>query len=151
MTITSEAVMADGTVAEAYTCDGANISPPLTFSDIPDGTQSLALIVDDPDAPGGIFTHWLYFDMSPATLQIVENSKPMTGTAGINSFGTLDYAGPCPPAGTHRYFFKLYALDAMLELPEGVSREELLQSVEQHTIEQAGLVGTYAKQSRDDA
>ena len=145
MTITSEAVMADGTIARQYTCDGANISPPLTFSDIPEGTESLALVVDDPDAPNGVFTHWMYFDMSPATLQIVENDKPLTGRAGLNSFGTTDYGGPCPPDGSHRYFFKLYAMDATLDLPEGVSREELLQAVAEHQIDAAELMGTYAR------
>lgn len=145
MTITSEAVLADETVAQQYTCDGDNISPPLTFSDIPEGTQSLALIVEDPDAPGGVFTHWAYFDMSPATLQLVEGTTPMTGTPGINSFGSLEYGGPCPPSGSHKYYFKLFALDAMLELPEGAMREELLQAVDEHLIEQAELVGSYAR------
>jgi Raf kinase inhibitor-like YbhB/YbcL family protein len=148
MTITSEAVQADGAILARYACEGDNVSPPLTFSDIPEGAQSLTLILEDPDAPNGTFTHWLLYDMSPATLQIVETTLPATGTSGLNDFGLVAYGGPCPPPGsTHHYAFKLYALDTLLELPERVTRDEVLQAMEGHIIESAALTGTYTRQS----
>jgi Raf kinase inhibitor-like YbhB/YbcL family protein len=145
MTITSTAIDGKGKVMPQYTCDGKDINPPLTFSEIPVESQSLALVMDDPDAPGGIFTHWLLYDMSPATLQITENHMPLTGKAGTNSFGKVGYGGPCPPSGTHRYFFTLYALNTVLDLPEGATKEALVQAMDGHVLAQCELVGTYTK------
>jgi Raf kinase inhibitor-like YbhB/YbcL family protein len=145
MTITSTAIRPDGSLLPDYTCDGAGSSPPLTFSEVPATAKSLALIVDDPDAPGGTFTHWLLYDMSPATLQIPENGLPLTGKVGTNDFGQLGYGGPCPPAGEHRYVFKLYALDNLPALPEGATRADLDQAIEGHIIDSTETTTTYQK------
>lgn len=145
MQITSDALQVDGHILPKYTCDGENISPPLTFSEIPDDTKSLAFIMDDPDAPNGTFTHWLLYNMSPATLQIVEKQMPLTGIAGRNDFGNQGYGGPCPPSGEHRYVFKLFALDTMLDLPEGATSSELQTAMEGHIILSVELTGAYAK------
>jgi Raf kinase inhibitor-like YbhB/YbcL family protein len=145
MTITSDAIKVDGQIMQEYTCDGENTSPPLTFSDIPAGTTSLAFILEDPDAPNGVFTHWLLYDMSPAVLEVVENQMPVTGKAGTNDFGNVGYASPCPPSGTHRYVFRLFALDAMLDLPEGASRQDVQHAMRDHVIDSAEVTSTYTK------
>jgi len=145
MQITSSAVDSKEQILKQYTCNGKNYSPPLTFSEVPIETQSLALIMEDPDAPNGIFTHWILFDMSPATLQLGENQPPMTGKNGTNDFGHEDYGGPCPPSGSHRYFFKLYALDIWLNAPAGISRQDLLSAIDGHIIASAELVGSYTQ------
>src|SRR5690242_12178428 len=103
-------------IPSRYTCEGDNVNPPLTIENIPKGTKSLALVIDDLDAPGGTFIHWLVWNIRPMEM-ILENTVP--GTEGNNSFGSINYKGPCPPTGTHRYFFKVYALDKMLDLAEG--------------------------------
>src|SRR5262245_16092617 len=103
-------------IPSRYTCEGDNVNPPLTINNIPPGTKSLALIVDDPDAPSGTFIHWLIWNISPVDV-ILENTAP--GVEGTNSFGADHYKGPCPPTGTHRYFFKVYALDKMLDVEKG--------------------------------
>lgn len=146
MNITSEAIQADGSILPRYACEGDNVSPPLTFSDIPEGAESLVLLLEDPDAPTGTFTHWVLYDMSPATLQIVEDSMPVTGTAGLNDFGLNGYGGPCPPPGMlHHYIFKVYALDMQLDLPGDVVRDEVVQAMEGHILDSSELVGTYAR------
>ena len=145
MTITSSAIQANGNILPQYTADGANMSPPLTFSEIPIEAKSLVLIVDDPDAPSGTFTHWLLFDMPPSIMAITENENPQLGKAGTNDFGDVGYGGPQPPSGTHRYYFRLFALDTMLDLPQGVEREEVEQAMDGHVLESAELVGLYAK------
>jgi Raf kinase inhibitor-like YbhB/YbcL family protein len=145
MTITSSAIQANGNILPQYTADGANMSPPLTFSEIPIEAKSLVLIVDDPDAPGGTFTHWLLYDMPSSILAIPENEMPQIGKCGANDFGTVGYGGPKPPEGQHRYYFKLFALDTMLELPEGVSRQEVEEAMQDHVVSNAELVGLYAK------
>ncbi len=147
MEITSSGVDANGKILPKYTADGDNCNPPLTFSQIPTDAASLALVLDDPDAPSGIFTHWLLYDMSPATLQIVEASAPLTGKAGTNSFGDQKYDGPAPPSGTHRYVFTLYALDTMLDLPDGADRKALLQAMDGHIVDHAELISTYSRSS----
>jgi hypothetical protein len=148
MNITSSAIDAQGQILPKYTCDGDNVNPPLTFSQIPDGTQSLTLIMEDIDAPHGIFTHWIIYDMSPATLQIVEKNMPPTGITGINDFGNIGYGGACPPSGTHRYYFRLYALDSMLGLSEGASKHEVMEAINAaHVLEEAELLGTYTRKS----
>jgi len=125
-----------------FTCQGQDINPVLDIADIPDGTKSLVLIMDDPDAPMGTWVHWVVYDMVPQP-QIKQGEVP--GVQGINSFRRLDYGGPCPPSGTHRYFFKLYALDRMLGLPEGVTKKDVIQAMEGHILDQADLVGLYKK------
>ena len=147
MTITSDAIQLNGTLRPDYTCDGEGGSPPLTFSEIPDKAQSLALIMEDPDAPSGTFTHWLLYDMSPATLQIPGGGMPQTGKAGVNDFGKPGYGAPSPPNGTHRYVFKLFALDSLLELPEGFTKQQLEAALQGHIIDSAEVVGAYARQS----
>lgn len=146
VTITSTAIQANGNILPQYTCDGQNISPPLTFSEIPIEAKSLVLIVDDPDAPNGTFTHWLLYDMPPSILAIPENDKPQIGKEGTNDFGDVGYGGPCPPSGTHRYNIHLYALDVTLDLPEGASRQEVEEAMNGHIFQDAKVMGTYAKQ-----
>lgn len=143
MTITSSAFAHNSPMPSKYTCDGENINPPLTFSEIPANAQSLVLLVDDPDAPGGTFHHWSIYNMDPKTTQIDENSKPVMGIEGMTSFGKAGYGGPCPPSGTHRYFFKLYALDTKLNLPEQATFNEIEDAMQNHILAQAELIGLY--------
>lgn len=125
---------------------GEDINPSLTFSEIPDHTQSLALIVEDPDAPGGTFTHWLLYNMTPGTLQITQGGLPVSGVQGFNDYHETSYGGPNPPSGTHRYIFKLIALNTMLEFEEdkAVDSAKFYESVDGHIIEVAQLIGTYS-------
>ncbi len=126
-----------------FTCQGSGINPQLEISGVPAEAKNLALIVDDPDATVGTFTHWLIWNIDPKTSTINENSAP--GIQGANGRKENKYTGPCPPSGTHRYFFKLFALDSMLDLKEGASKAELESELAKHTLEQAELVGTYKK------
>lgn len=125
-----------------YTCEGADRIPPLEISDIPANAKSLALVVDDPDAPMGTWDHWIVWNIPPDTKKI--DAEP-SGVGGKNSWGRTGYGGPCPPSGTHRYFFKLYALDVMLDLPAGSNKASLEQAMKDHIVEQAQLIGTYQK------
>ena len=128
-----------------FTCQGEGVNPPLVIENIPKNTQSLALIVDDPDAPGGAsapFVHWVVYDI-PVIDRIKENSVP--GKQGSNNGGGIDYVGPCPPSGTHRYFFKIYALDKIFNLDEGISKSSLESAMLGHILDQAELVGLYKK------
>jgi Raf kinase inhibitor-like YbhB/YbcL family protein len=129
-------------IPKKFTCEGEDISPTLVIEGVPEGTKSLALIVDDPDAPMGTWVHWVVYDILPLK-RIEENSIP--GKQGKNNFGRLNYGGPCPPSGTHRYFFKIYALDTMLNLKEGLSKGALEKAMEGHIIGKAELVGLYKK------
>jgi len=128
-----------------YTCDGKNINPPLRFSEVPEKAKSLILIIDDPDASMGTWVHWLIWNIEPAIIEIQENSVPIGAKEGITSFGKPGYGGPCPPSGTHRYFFKLYALDAKLDLDKSIEKEDLEQAMKGHILEKAELVGLYAR------
>ncbi|KPK98957.1 MAG: hypothetical protein AMJ95_01475 [Omnitrophica WOR_2 bacterium SM23_72] len=130
-------------IPKKFTCQGKDINPTLIIEDIPEEAISLALIVDDPDAPMGMWVHWVVFDI-PVVGRIEENSIP--GKQGINDFGRKDYGGPCPPSGTHRYYFKIYALDAMLNLQEGMSKKELERVMEGHILDKAELIGLYKKE-----
>ena len=130
-------------IPKKFTCQGQDINPPLTIDEIPQESKSLALIVDDPDASGGMWVHWVVFNI-PVTSKIDEASIP--GKQGINDFGRKNYGGPCPPSGTHRYFFKIYALDEMLDAEEGISKEELESSMESHILDKAELIGLYKKE-----
>lgn len=126
-----------------FTGDGQDINPNLEISEIPENAQSLVLIIDDPDAPMGTWVHWLVWDISPKTNLISENSAPENSMQGKNSWGRNDYGGPMPPSGSHRYFFKLYALDIKLDLSEGTSAEELKRAMQEHILNKAELVGLY--------
>ncbi|HOW43356.1 MAG TPA: YbhB/YbcL family Raf kinase inhibitor-like protein [Candidatus Omnitrophota bacterium] len=127
-------------IPEKYTCQGMNVNPELAIENLPAGTQSLVLIVDDPDAPVGTWVHWVVYDIAP-TDRIAENSVP--GIEGWNSFNRQSYGGPCPPSGTHRYFFKLYALDIKLELPEGQGKQAIESAMQRHILARAELIGLY--------
>jgi Raf kinase inhibitor-like YbhB/YbcL family protein len=143
MEVSSSAFEEQGSIPVVYTCDGEDISPPLRIDGIPDGTATLTLIVDDPDAPGGTFDHWIAFDIPP-TSEIPENVGVL-GTAGTNSFRTTGYRGPCPPSGTHRYMFTVYTLDTQLGLPEGATKQRVLDAAESHVLGQATLTGLYQR------
>jgi Raf kinase inhibitor-like YbhB/YbcL family protein len=120
MKLTSPAFEHNKSIPSKYTCQGEDVNPALAIDDIPEGTKSLALIVDDPDAPMGTWVHWVVYDIAPTSRIIDENSIP--GKQGINDFRKKNYGGPCPPSGTHRYFFKVYALDTQLNLEEGINK-----------------------------
>jgi len=132
----------NGFIPKKFTCQGEDVSPAVIIEDIPKEAKSLALIVDDPDAPMGTWVHWVVFDI-PLINCIEENSIP--GKQGRNDFGGNNYGGPCPPSGTHRYFFKIYALDKILNLTEGIAKKELEKAMEGHVLGQAELIGLYKK------
>lgn len=132
-------------IPKTYTCDGQDISPPLSWDDPPTGTQSFAFIADDPDAPMGTFVHWVIYNLPASTRQLTEGSEP-DGIEGKNDFGTLKYGGPCPPGGTHSYFFKLYALDTTLDLPAGAKKAAVLKAMAGHILAEAQLMGRYSRQ-----
>ncbi len=132
-----------GTIPEKYTCDGENVNPPLVWSGAPEKTKSLALIMDDPDAPGGIWVHWLLWNIDPRTTSIAEHSVPAGAVQGMTSFGQSAYGGPCPPDREHRYFFKLYALDTLISLPSSALKAKVKQMMQGHILAQAELIGLY--------
>ena len=135
-----------------YSCNGEGVSPPLSWGQPPAGTQSLALILDDPDAPGGTWNHWILFNIPPG-LRALQEDLPITGKnqdpeavfVGSNSWGRPDYGGPCPPSGTHRYFFKLYALDTTISLLPGTTKRELLNAINGHILADSELMGTFSR------
>lgn len=145
MKVTSSAFEQGGNIPAKFTCDGADASPALRFEKVPPEAKNLVLIVDDPDAPSGLFTHWLIWNIDPKTTEIAENSPP-AAVQGKNDFGKSGYGGPCPPSGTHRYFFKVYALDQMLSLKAGAKRGELDRAMQGHVIGQGELMGRYSRQ-----
>lgn len=126
-----------------YSCDGEGINPALTIEGIPKETASLALVMDDPDAPGGTFDHWVVWNISPSTTKIGEHSVP--GTEGLNGMRKPGYTGPCPPSGTHRYFFKVYALNAQLTLGAKSTKRDLEKAMQGHTIAKGELIGLYKR------
>ena len=144
MKITSSAFHEGANIPSKFTCDGSDTSPPLQIAGVPSGAKSLVLIVDDPDAPSGLFTHWLVWNIPPQTGSIAEGSAPQ-GVQGANDFGKSGYRGPCPPPGTHRYSFKIFALDHELELRSGAKRSQVDAAMKGHVIAQGELVGRYAK------
>ena len=144
MKITSSAFQQGGSIPSKFTCDGADTSPVLQIQEIPPVAKSLALIVDDPDAPSGLFTHWIVWNIPPQTSTIAEGSAPK-GVPGTNDFGKSGYGGPCPPSGTHRYFFKVFALDRELDLPAGGKRSQLDAAIKGHVIAQGELMGRYSR------
>ncbi|HIH61834.1 MAG TPA: YbhB/YbcL family Raf kinase inhibitor-like protein [Methanobacteriales archaeon] len=138
-------------IPKKYTCDGEDISPPLIWEDIPEGTVTLALISDDPDAPSKTWTHWLIFNIPPELNGLPEGVEKVGELEngiiqGFNDFGRIGYGGPCPPFGVHRYFFKLYALDTSLDLEPETSKEELLEAMEGHIIEKTQMIGLYSRE-----
>ena len=144
MKITSQAFNNGGKIPDKYTLYGDNIIPPLHLEEVPEKARSLALVVEDPDAPKGTFNHWILFNVDPRTRDIKENCVPVMATQGRNDFGEVEYDGPKPPSGEHRYFFKAYALDAMLPLTRGVQRQDLEREMKEHILDSATLMGKYA-------
>jgi Raf kinase inhibitor-like YbhB/YbcL family protein len=135
-------------IPSQYTCDGQDIPIPLKWQEIPQNTKSLALIMDDPDAPGGIWVHWIVYNIPPSQTGLAENQTydarlEEGGMQGLNSWGKNGYGGPCPPKGTHHYYFKLYALDCMLEQKAGMTKTELLADMQGHILAEAQMVGLY--------
>lgn len=152
MLISSSAFQNKGKIPAKYTCDGENINPPLNIEEIPENAKSIVLIMDDPDIPDfvkqtkgiEVFDHWVVFNISPDTKVIEEGIKPK-GISGVNSSGENKYTGPCPPDKEHRYFFKIYALDTMLDLPEGATKGEIEKAMQEHILGQGELVGLYSR------
>jgi len=142
MKISSPAFENEGTIPTEYTCDGTDIPPPLIFTNLPNNTKSFALVVDDPDA--NMWVHWLVWNI-PSNSTDFSNGENIAFPQGKNDFGNQKYNGPCPPPGTHRYFFRLYALDTMLDLEPGATRAQLEAAMSGHIIENTQLIGTYSK------
>ena len=144
MKLTSPAFNNNETLPSEYTCDGEGGNPPLIISDVPENAQSLALIFYDPDAPSGNWTHWSMWNLNPKMTKIAENSVP-AGIEGINSYGDTRYGAPCPPSGTHKYIFKLYALDTLLSLTSRADTKQVEESMQGHILDQTELIGTYSR------
>jgi Raf kinase inhibitor-like YbhB/YbcL family protein len=148
--VTSQAFKSGEPIPSKYTCDGEDISPPIGWSGAPEQTRSYALIVDDVDAPTGAFTHWVIFNI-PATENSLQEGVPTVGilsnsaVQGRNGFGKIGYGGPCPPSGSHRYVFHLYALDTVLSLKEGVTEHDVLEAMKGHMLAETELTGSYSK------
>ena len=151
LTVSSSAFREGDVIPTEYTCEGQDVSPPLAWDEPPAGTQSLVLIVDDPDAPVGVFTHWVLFNIPSDSRDLPEAlptqaQLPSGAQQGKNDFGRLDYGGPCPPPGrSHRYRFTVYALDQPLELTAGASKKQVLDAIQGHILAQGQLTGTYQR------
>ena len=145
LTITSSAFKSEEFIPSKFTCDGTDVNPALAISNVPPEAKSLVLIMDDPDAPGGIWVHWVVWNIDPKTREIVENSVPRGAKQGVNDFRKTPYGGPCPPSGTHRYFFKLYVLDVLLDLGSGTTKGALEKAMKGHVLAQAELMGKYKR------
>ncbi len=143
--LTSPDFATGASIPARFTCEGQNISPGLIIAGVPAGAQSLVLIVDDPDAPSGTFTHWLVWNIPPGTKKLPAGESPPGAIQGTNDFGAAGYSGPCPPSGTHRYFFRLSALNSTLHLASGASRKDLDAALGGHIVASAVLMGRYAK------
>ena len=151
MRLSSPAFREGDLIPSKYTCDGRNLSPPLEWDGAPEHATSLALIMDDPDAPSGVFVHWVLFDIPTAEKSLAEGIGVAGPTAagatqGKNGFGKIAYGGPCPPSGTHRYYFRLYALDRHVALPSGSDRREVDAAIRGHIVAETELMGRYARQ-----
>ncbi len=149
MELTSLSFVHEGRIPSKYTCDGSNVSPPLEISDTPDGTESLALIMEDPDVPknlraDGMWDHWVVFNIPPDTQEVPEGQEP-PGTHGVGTNGNQDYFGPCPPDREHRYFFKLFALDSKMGLQGKAKKSDLERAMEGHILEKTELIGRYER------
>jgi Raf kinase inhibitor-like YbhB/YbcL family protein len=148
--VRSSAFEGGGAIPARYTCDGLDISPPLSWSPVPNGAQSLALIADDPDAPGKAFVHWVIYNLPPDTRRLPEDvpnqrTLPSGALQGMNGAGSIGYTGPCPPGGTHRYVFKVYALDTEFDLGAGATKEDVASAMEGHLLAEGRLLGTYQR------
>jgi hypothetical protein len=141
----------NGLIPVKYTCDGDDISPPLRWEAVPAGAKSIAVICDDPDAPMGTFVHWVLFNLPADTRELAEKipaDKTLANGAkqGTSDFGSIGYGGPCPPSGTHRYFFKIYALDKEVDLPAGANKRQLVKAMEGHILDEGQVIGKYKRQ-----
>ena len=148
--ISSSAFSNGGDIPAVYTCDGQDISPPLEWASVPDKTQAIALICDDPDAPMGTFVHWVLYNLPADTRKLPdkvpgEATLPNGTQQGVNDFGTIGYGGPCPPSGTHRYFFKIYALDTQVEPGRKAKKADLIQAMKGHVLAEGQLMGKYSR------
>jgi Raf kinase inhibitor-like YbhB/YbcL family protein len=150
MELKSSAFAAGGMIPKQYTCDGGDISPPLSWTDVPPGSKSLTLIADDPDAPRGTWVHWVVWNI-PTTVHALDDNVPKRDSLpsgikqGTTDFKKVGYGGPCPPSGVHRYFFKLYALDTSLNLPSTASKKDLETAMQGHILKQTELIGKYTR------
>jgi Raf kinase inhibitor-like YbhB/YbcL family protein len=142
--VTSSAFSSGGAIPAQFTCKGANHNPPLQLQGIPKSAKSLVLILDDPDAPGGTFNHWLMWNLDPTTSQIGERSEPAGAIQGTNDFGKAGYGGPCPPSGTHRYYFRIFALDRTLDLKAGARRPALEAAMKGHILGRSELMARFS-------
>jgi Raf kinase inhibitor-like YbhB/YbcL family protein len=143
LSVKSQAFETNKPIPRKYTCDGQDINPPLTIGGIPKEAKTLVLIVDDPDAPSGTFDHWIVWNIPPSTSKIGENSVP--GAEGMNSARQMGYMGPCPPSGTHRYFFEVYALDTELSLGIGSKKKDVEKAMQNHILAKGELIGLYSR------
>ncbi|RQW77358.1 MAG: YbhB/YbcL family Raf kinase inhibitor-like protein [Geobacter sp.] len=143
--LTSPAFNHGSQIPSQYTCDGEDINPHLVIHGVPQGAKSLALVMEDPDAPAGLWTHWVVWDIPPETKEIREHTAPIGTGEGLNSWGETGYGGPCPPSGTHRYFFRLFALDTRIKLPVNSKKAELEAAMAGHILATAELMGTYGR------
>lgn len=143
--ISTPAFENNGTIPVRYTCDGPDVNPPLRIENAPPAAKSLVLIVDDPDAPRGLWVHWLAWNIPPEISEIKENSVPKGAVQGMNDFRKHIYGGPCPPSGTHRYFFKLYALDTMLTIGNHSEKPDLEKAMKGHVIAETQIMGRYSR------
>jgi Raf kinase inhibitor-like YbhB/YbcL family protein len=134
-------------IPSKYSCEGNDVSPPVAFTGIPSGTKTLALVADDPDAPAGLWVHWVVWNIPPETPELKEGAVP-PGMQGRNGWGKNAYGGPCPPSGMHRYFFTLYALDKALDLPASTDAAGLREAMKGHVLSEAKLLGTYSKKGK---
>ena len=143
--ITSPAFQNNDNIPSKYMCDGSDINPALVIENCPPGTKSLALICDDPDAPMGTWVHWVIWNIPPSVKEIKENTVPQGAVEGMNDFRRHRYGGPCPPSGTHRYFFKVYALDTMLTINPNSTKVDLEKAMQGHILAQGQLIGLYKR------
>lgn len=145
LSVASPVFQHNGDIPVRYTCDGDDINPPLTIENVPERTRSFVLIVDDPDAPAGTWVHWVVWNIDPGTREIKENSVPDGALQGMNDFRKLDYGGPCPPSGTHRYFFKLYALNSTLDITSKAKKSDVEKAMKRHVIGESQIIGLYSR------
>jgi Raf kinase inhibitor-like YbhB/YbcL family protein len=151
--VTSPAFLNGEKIPAKYTCDDQNVSPPFQWKGLPEGVQSIALIAEDPDAPGKTWVHWVLYNLPPTISDVPENIPPLKqlpacGWHGTNDFGSMGYSGPCPPSGSHRYHFKLYALDTILNLEPGASKAQVLKAAQGHILAEAQVTGVYQRKGR---
>jgi Raf kinase inhibitor-like YbhB/YbcL family protein len=150
ISVSSSAFQEGGMIPSKYTCDGQDISPPLNWDRTPEATKSIALVSDDPDAPMGTWVHWVMWNIPPDVHELAEHipsnpELPDGSRQGVTDFGRSGYGGPCPPGGTHRYYFKVYALDTMLELPDRTKKADLLKAMKEHILAEGQLMGKYKR------